>query len=169
MIMQMASELISIVKLETQMSPRGLIFTFKRRFIFLVSRRNIELKASKHELTDKSHQNKQGFEGEKLSGMVFTVFPQNVCQTMAYSVNLKQRFLLFSPRFSCLFCLLFSRILQNNLLDLCLVKIRRYKLSFFTKPATKFLLTGPPFLQDLKKWLREARNSLEAGTRHIIG
>ena len=65
-------------------------------FYFLVSRRNIELKASKHELTDKSHQNKPG---EKLSGMDFTVFQQNVCQTMAYLVSLKQRFLLFSPRF----------------------------------------------------------------------
>ena len=141
-------------------------YFFWKTFYFLVSRRNIELKASKHELTDKSHQNKQG---EKLSGTDFTVFQQNVCQTMAYSVNLKQRLLLFSPRFSRLFCLLSSRILQNNLLDLCLVKIRPYKLSFFAKPTTKFLPTGPPFLQDLKKWLREAQKSLEAWTRHIIG
>ena len=126
------------------------------------------MKASKHEFTDKSHQNKQGFEGEKLSGTDFTVFQQNVCQTMAYSVNLKQRFLLFSPRFSRLFCLLFSRILQNNLLDLCLVKICRYKLSFFAKPATKFLPMGPPFLQDLKKWLREALNSLDCSRSPIF-
>ena len=142
---------------------------FWKTFYFLVSWRNIELKASKHELTDKSHQNKQGFEGENLSGMDFTVFQQNVCQTMAYSVNLKQRFLLFSLQFSCLFYLLFSRILQHNLPDLCLVKIHRYKLLFFAKPATKFLPTGPPFLQDFKKWLREAQISLAAGTRHIIG
>ena len=73
------------------------------------------------------------------------------------------------PRFSFLFCLLSSRILQNNLLDWYLVEIRRYKLSFFAKPATKFLPTGPPFLPDLKKMLRKAQNSLGAGTRHIIG
>ena len=58
------------------------------------------------------------------------------------------------PRFSRLFCLLFSRILQNNLLDLYLVQIRRYKLSFVAKPATKSFPTGPPFLPDLKKSLR---------------
>ena len=46
----------------------------------------------------------------------------------------------FLPRFSRLFCLLSSRILQINLLHLYLVTIRRYKLSFFAKPATKCLL-----------------------------
>ena len=55
------------------------------------------------------------------------------------------------PRFSLLFCMLSSRILQNNLLALYLVEIRRYKLSFFAKPATKSFPTGPPFLSDLKK------------------
>ena len=42
-----------------------------------------------------SHQNKQGFEGKKLRGTDFTAFQQNLCQTMAYTANLKQRFLLF--------------------------------------------------------------------------
>ena len=73
------------------------------------------------------------------------------------------------PLFSRLFRLLSSRILQNNLLDLYLVEIRRYKLSFFAKAATKFFPTGEPFLLDLKKSLREAQHSPEAGTRHIIG
>ena len=40
----------------------------------------------------------------------------------------------FLPRFSRLFCLLSSRILQNNLLHLYLVKIRRHKLIFFANP-----------------------------------
>ena len=71
----------------------------------------------------------------------------------------------FLPRFSCLFCFLSSRILQNNFLHLYLVKIRRYKLSFFAKPATKSLLHFSVF----KKSWREANNRPEAGTSHIIG
>ena len=68
----------------------------QKTLYFLVSRWNIELKTSKHEFTDISHQNKQGFEDKKLSGTDFTVFQQNVCQSMAYSANLNQRSLLFS-------------------------------------------------------------------------
>ena len=49
----------------------------------------------------------------------------------------------FLTSISRLFCLLSSRILQINLLHLYLVTIRRYKLSFFAKPATKSL---PHFL-----------------------
>ena len=44
-----------------------------------------------------SHQNKQGFEGKKLRGTDFIALQQNVCQTIAYLANLKQRFLLFLP------------------------------------------------------------------------
>ena len=73
------------------------------------------------------------------------------------------------PLFSRLFRLLSSRILQNNLLDLYLVEIRRYKLSFFAKAATKFFPTEAPFSLDLKKSLREAQNSPGPGTWHIIG
>ena len=76
--MQIRSELISIAKLDTIFSA------------------NIELETSKHEFTDISHQNKQGFEDKKLSGTDFTPFQQNVCQSMAYSANLNQRSLLFS-------------------------------------------------------------------------
>ena len=75
----------------------------------------------------------------------------------------------FLPLFSRLFCLLSSRILQNNLLDLYLVEIRRYKLSFFAKHVTKFFPTEAPFLADLKKSLRKAQNFPGTGTKHIIG
>ena len=66
--------ILKMAKLETLASPRGpifAVFTFERRFIFLVSRRNIELKTSKHEFADRSHQNMQGFEGKKLRGTDF--------------------------------------------------------------------------------------------------
>ena len=36
--------------------------SFRRTLYFLVSRRNIELKTSKHEFIDRSHQNKQVFD-----------------------------------------------------------------------------------------------------------
>ena len=45
--------------------------TFESTLYFLVSRWNIGLKTSKHEFTDISHQNKQGFEGKKLRGTNF--------------------------------------------------------------------------------------------------
>ena len=100
----------------------------------------IGLKTSKHEFTDRIHQNKQGFEGKKLSGKEFLAFEeyQRVCvEDMAGSANCTQR---FSILFSYLdFRFLSSRILQNNLLHLYLVKIRRYKLSFFAKRATNSL------------------------------
>ena len=92
----MRSGLISIGKLDTIASPRGPMCTFESTLHFLVSRCNIDLKTSKHEFTDISHQNKQSFEGKKLRGTNFTAFQQNVCQTIAYSGNLKQKFLLFS-------------------------------------------------------------------------
>ena len=89
--MQIRSELISIAKLDTVAS-----LYVRKTLHFLVSRRNIELKTRKHEFTDTSHQNKQGFEDKKPSGVDFTSFQQNVCQSMAYSANLNQRSLLFS-------------------------------------------------------------------------
>ena len=36
----------------------------------------IGLKTSKHEFTDRIHQNKQGFEGKKLSGKKFLAFEE---------------------------------------------------------------------------------------------
>ena len=89
-IMQIRSELISIAKLDTIAS-----LYVRKTLYFLVSLQNIELETSKHEFTDISHQNKQGFEDKKLSGTDFTAFQQNVCQSMAYSAKLNQRSLLF--------------------------------------------------------------------------
>ena len=51
----------------------------------------------------------------------------------------------FLPRFSRLFCLLSSKILQNNLLDLHLVEICRYKLSFYAKQPRYFSLCNAIF------------------------
>ena len=69
------------------------------------------------------------------------------------------QFTVFLPRFSRLFGLLSFRILQNNLLDLYLVEIRGYKLSFFTQ----LLPSDRHFLKFLK-----AQNTMGAGTRNII-
>ena len=44
------------------------------------------------------------------------------------------------------FCLLSFRILHNNLLDLYLVEIRRYKLSFVAKEVTNTSHVAAPFL-----------------------
>ena len=47
----------------------------RKTLYILVSRRNIELKTNKHGFTDRSHQNKQGFESKiELSGTEFTAF-----------------------------------------------------------------------------------------------
>ena len=78
----MRSELISIVKVDTLASLYGLNIYLQKTLYFLVSQRNIELKTSKHEFTDRSDQNKQGFEGKKLSGTEFTAFEENLCQTL---------------------------------------------------------------------------------------
>ena len=55
------------MKLTTSESPREFIFTYKRRFIFGFSSK-YRVK-NKHEFVDSSHQNKQNFEGKKLSGL----------------------------------------------------------------------------------------------------
>ena len=54
----------------------------EKTLYFLVSQRNIELKTGKHEFTDISDQNKQGFEGKKLSGTELTAIEENLCQTL---------------------------------------------------------------------------------------
>ena len=78
----MRSELISIGKLHTLASLCGLNTYLQKTFYFLVLQRNIKLKTSKHEFTDISDQNKQGFEGKKLSRTGFTAFEENLCQTL---------------------------------------------------------------------------------------
>ena len=75
----------------------------------------------------------------------------------------------FLHQFSRLFCLLSSKILQNNLLDLHLVEICRYKLSFYAKTAQMLLPTHRHFFYIFEKSLCEAQNSQGAGATHIIG
>ena len=78
----MRSELISRAKLHTLASLCGLNIYLQKTFYFLVLQRNIKLKTSKHEFTDISDQNKQGFEGKKLSRTGFTAFEENLFQTL---------------------------------------------------------------------------------------
>ena len=117
--------------------------------LFLGFHQNIELKTSKHEFADIIHQNKPGFKGKKLSeGQVGrnSLRFNNTCCRLRRIGDWHARILtVFSPPFSCLFCLLSSRILQNNLLDLYLVEIRRYKLSFFPKAAKNTSRVWSPF------------------------
>ena len=97
----------------------------------------MEFKTSKNEFNDRSHHNKKGFEGKKLSGKEFLAIEayQRVCEEG--KLHAKILYTVFLPRFSRLFCFFSSRIPQNNLLDLYLVKFCRYNLSFFAKSATK--------------------------------
>ena len=85
------------------------LFSFERTLYFSVSRQNIELKTSEHKFTDRSHQNKRGFEGKKLSGTDFTAFQQNAYQTMAHSPNCIYCFL------TSIFAFFWLVILQNPL------------------------------------------------------
>ena len=118
--------------------------------LFLGFHQNIELRTSKREFADIIHQNKQGFEGKKLSegqvGRNSLRFSNMCCRLRRIGDrHVRKIQTVFLPRFSCLFCLLSSRILQNNFLDLYLVEIRRYKLSFFAKAATNTSRVGSPF------------------------
>ena len=116
------------------------VFTLQRRFIFSGFHRIIELKTSKHEFADIIQKNKRGFEGKKLSegqaGRNALRFNTTCAADLDESAIGTQDSNCFLTSISCLFCLLSSRILQNNVLDLYLIEIRRYKLSFFAKEAT---------------------------------
>ena len=104
--MLMRLKLISIMQFNT----RGLLFNLQKTLYFLVFHRNIGLKTSIYEFSDRIHQNKQGFEGKKLSGKEFVAFEeyQRVCVVdIAGSAILT----VFLPGFSRLSCLLSSRIL----------------------------------------------------------
>ena len=104
---------------------------------FLDSQRNIELETSRHEFADRIHQNKQEFDGKKRSegktGRKSSPFQEHVAQSSAIGDLHAQILSVSLPQFSPLFCLLSSKILHNSLLDLYLVDIRRYKLSFAIK------------------------------------
>ena len=142
------------------------------------------LKTNKHEFVDIIHQNIKISKDLTAKSYLPTYLPKKLSEGQAGRNSLcfnnlccrlrrigdrhaKILTVIISP-FSCLFCLLSSRILQNNLLDLYLqylVEIRRYKLSFFAKTATNKSRVATPF----EKSLRKAENSPEAGTRHIFG
>ena len=85
------------------------VYLQKTRY-FLVFHRDIGLKTSIYEFTERIHQNKQGFDGKKLSGKEFVAFEeyQRVCVVdLAGSAILT----VFLPEFSRLSCLLSSKIL----------------------------------------------------------
>ena len=75
------------------------VFTLQRRFIFSGFHRIIELKTSKHEFADTINQNKQGFEGKKLSegqaGRNSLRF-SNMCRRLRRIGDRHARFKLFS-------------------------------------------------------------------------
>ena len=132
--MLMRLKLISIMKFNTS----SFAVYLQKTLYFLVFHRNIGLKTSKHEFNDRTHQNKQGFQGKKLSGKEFLAFEeyQRVCvEDMAGLASCTQR---FSMLFSYLdFCFLYSRIL--TVCFTCIWSKFVYKLSLFAKPATKVL------------------------------
>ena len=109
----------------------------QKTLYFLFFHRNIGLKTSTYEFTDRIHQNKQGFKGKKQSGKEYSSHLKSI--RVCVVDNGAAIVTVFVPGFSRLSCLLSSRILQNTLLALYLVKLRRYKLSysFFVNPATK--------------------------------
>ena len=72
-------------------------------------------------------------------------------------------------RFARLFCLLSSKILQNNLLDLYLVEIRRYKLSFFAKEVTKTPHASTKIFSNFERSLCEAQTTWGLETTPIFG
>ena len=63
----------------------------QKTLYFLVFHRDIGLKTSIYEFTERIHQNKQGFEGKKLSGKEFVAFEEYQRQTQP-----ARRFLMFS-------------------------------------------------------------------------
>ena len=110
------------------------IVYFQKTPYFLVFHRNIELKQANIYLL---------IEGIKISNVLKakgwakrnTLRLQKLCGRHSLLGELRAKiFPIFLPRFSLLFCLLSSRILQNNLLDLYLVEIYRHKFSSSQSP-----------------------------------
>ena len=93
-----------------EIQPSWFAVYLQKTLYFLVFHRDIGLKTSIYEFTERIHQNKQGFDGKKLSGKEFVAFEeyQRVCVVdIAGSAILT----VFLPGFSRLSCLLSSRIL----------------------------------------------------------
>ena len=82
----------------------------QKTLYFLVFHRNIGLKTSIYEFSDRIHQNKQGFEGKKLSGKEFVAFEEYHRACVA-AIASSAILTIFLPGFSRLSCLLSSRIL----------------------------------------------------------
>ena len=80
----------------------------QKTLYFSVSQRNIELKTSKHEFTDTSDQNKQGFDS---SAGWNSLRLKRICARHCWLGELKAKILpVFLPQFLCFFLLV---ILQN--------------------------------------------------------
>ena len=129
--------------------------------------RNIELKTSKHEFPDRIHQNKQGFEGKKLSegqARRNSLRFNNMCCRLHIGT---QRFLLFSYLdFRVFFCLLSSKILKIICLTCIWSKFVDTSFHPSQNPQQNSSRRDRHFYQ-IWKSLREAQNSLGTGTRHI--
>ena len=115
------------MKLDTSASPVRDCLLPKEMPYFLVFHRHIELKQANIYLL---------IEGIKISNALKakgwvkrnTLRLQNLCGRHSLLGELRAKiFSVFLPRFWLLLCLLSSRILQNNLLDLYLVEIYRHK------------------------------------------
>ena len=156
--MQRRLVLISITKIQHFGVTSWSSVYFRKTLYFLICQRNIEVEKIELSWVDRSHQNKQGFEGKMLSGKELAAFEEFMCGRHSRLGELRIKILaVFLPRFPGLFCLLSSWILQNNLLDLYSVKIRRFRLSFF-KNRHKSVPHRPPFFSVF----------INSGTTHII-
>ena len=135
--------------------------------------KNIELETSRHEFADRIHQNKQEFDGEKLSegktGRESSPFQEHMAQSSAIGDLHAQILSVSLSQFSRLFCLLSFIIRQNSLLDLYLVDTRRYKLSLFAKPAHKNFPRLAIKCTIFEISVRDGQKSKGAGTRQVIG
>ena len=139
------------------------LFSFERRYIcFLFSRDISSWKQTNINSLIEVIEISETLNAKSSEGRISFRFQQNVTRLWP---TCRIAFTVFLPRFSRLFGLLSSRISQNNLLDLYLVQIRRYNLSFLAKAVT----VGPTFFRFLKNCCLKLKNRMRAGTRHIIG
>ena len=93
-----------------EIQPSWFAVYLQKTLYFLVFHRDIGLKTSIYEFTERIHQNKQGFDGKKLSGKEFVAFEeyQRVC---VVDITGSAILTVFLPGFSRLSCLLSSRLL----------------------------------------------------------
>ena len=135
----------------------------QKTLYFLVFHRNIGLKTSIYEFSDRIHQNKQGFEGKKLSGKEFVAFEeyQRVC------VQPARRFLLFSYLDFRVYLACYP---PESFKIVCLTCIwsKCVDTSFHGR-SSQTPQQNPCRISHLSKtWLRYANNRPGTGTSHII-